>query len=171
MRFIFIITTVILLAPFGLTGLGAEPDGKPFARRQPAAIPGVVVPGGYTRQAPANTSRAVAMAIEDGLDAVELEVRRTKDGQHVIFDADQIDGKTSGTGPLADRTLAELQALDAGSWFAKRFAGAKIMTLAEGLDLARGKIGLVLVCRDVDPDQLARNNVRGHCRSSCRDGR
>src|SRR5579863_4667219 len=85
--------------------------------------PQVVVPGGYTRQAPANTARPVAMAIEDRLDCVELEVRRAKDGQHVIFDADALDKQSPGTGAVKEHSLAELQSLDAGSWFAPRFAG------------------------------------------------
>jgi len=96
------------------------------------------------------------MAIEDGLDCVELEVRRTKDGQHVVFDADTLDGRTSGTGAVKEHTLAELQALDAGGWFARRFTGAKILSLAEGLDLAKGKIHLLLVCQHVEPEQFVR---------------
>ncbi len=113
----------ILLAQLVSIGVAAEQGRRPFARSQPHAIPRIIVPGGYQRQAPPNTARAVALAIEDELDAVELEVRRTKDGQHVIFDAERVDGKTSGTGAIHDLTLAELQALDAGSWFAPRFAG------------------------------------------------
>ena len=136
---------------------GTEPGGAKIWRPlQPGARPRVVVPGGYTRQAPANTARPLVMASEDGLDCVELEVRRTKDGQHVVFDADQIEGKTSGTGMVRDYTLAELQSLDAGNWFAKRFAGAKVLSLAEALNLAKDRIHLLLVCQDVEPEQLVR---------------
>ena len=156
MRFNFLIlTTVILLAPLGRACFGVEPEGKPFSRRQPAAIPAVVVPGGYTRQAPANTSRALTMAIEDGLDAVELEVRRIKDGQHVIFDADKLDNKTSGTAgsptirwPNCRRSTPAVGSPSVmparRSWYWPRPC------------TWRGRIGLVLVCRDVDPDQMAR---------------
>lgn len=151
----WILATVLLMRLCPICD-GAEPVANPFTPRTPAAIPKVVAPGGYARQTPANTARAVAMAIEDGLDAMELDVRRTKDGRHVIFDADQLDGKSSGTGPLREQTLADLQALDFGSWFAKRFAGAKIVTLGECLDMARGKAGLVLVGRDVEPEAFAR---------------
>jgi glycerophosphoryl diester phosphodiesterase len=151
----------ILLGQLATVTSAADQGRQPFAPAAPNAIPMVVVPGGYKRQAPPNTSRAIAMAIEDELDAVELEVRRTSDGQHVIFDTERVDGKTSGTGAIKDLKLAELQALDAGSWFAPRFAGAKIMTLAECLALARGKIGLVLVCRDIEPEQLTREILAG----------
>lgn len=151
----------ILIAPFATVSYSADQGRQPFTPSQPSAIPKVIVPGGYQKQAPPNSARAIMMAIEDELDAVELEVRRTKDGQHVIFDADRVDGKTSGSGALKDLTLAELQSLDAGTWFAPRFAGAKVMTLAECLALTRDKIGLVLVCRDVDPEQLARELLAG----------
>ncbi len=153
----------VLLATFCLTSLCArqslaiEPAFNDILSvLPPGTRPRVVVPGGYTRQAPANTARPLVMAIEDGLDAVELDVRRTKDGQHVIFDVDELAGRTSGAGKPSDYTLAELQALDAGSWFAPRFTGDKILSLAEALELARNKIALVLVCRDVDPAQFAR---------------
>ncbi|MES1213425.1 MAG: glycerophosphodiester phosphodiesterase family protein, partial [Singulisphaera sp.] len=148
---------LLLLFSFYTTSLYAEQaDNLAFDRRAAGAVTKIVVPGGYSRQVPANTARALAMAIEDGLDVVEVEVRRSKDGQHVIFDADRLDGRTSGTGLLREKTLAELQELDAGSWFAPRFAGAKITSLVECLQQARGKIGLLLVCHDVDPEQLAR---------------
>ena len=135
---------------------GTEPgSAKIWRPLQPGARPRVVSPAAI-HGAPANTARPLVMASEDGLDCVELEVRRTKDGQHVVFDADQIDGKTSGTGAVRDYTLAELQSLDAGNWFAKRFAGAKVLSLAEALNLARDRIHLLLVCQDVEPQQLVR---------------
>ena len=40
---------------------------------------------------------------------------------------------TDGSGRVRDHTLAELRALDAGTKFARRFAGARILTLDEGL--------------------------------------
>jgi glycerophosphoryl diester phosphodiesterase len=140
-----------------LVCVGAEACAADLLDNAPrAGRPGVAVPGGYTRLAPANTARPLVMAIEDGLDCVELVVRRTKDGRHVAFDADRVDGKTSGSGAVGDQTLAELQALDAGSWFATRFAGAKILSSAEALALAKSKIQLLLVCQDVDSKQLVR---------------
>ena len=137
--------------------MAAEDVGSRFfGPVPPGARPKVVVPGGYTREAPANTARAIAMAIEDGLDCVELEVRRTKDGQHIVFDCERLDDQTSGTGSVRDHTLAEAQALDAGSWFARRFAGAKIQTLSECLNLCKDRVGLLLNCCDVDPAALVR---------------
>jgi len=151
----FCVTAALLLgAPAEpAQGAGGPSIGRRFIE---SSQPQVVAPGGYSRQAPANTARPIDLAIADGLDWVEVEVRRTKDGQHVAFDADKIDNLTSGTGAVREHTLAELTALDAGSWFARRFADARILSLAQCLELTKDRIGLIVVCRDVDPEVLVR---------------
>ncbi len=145
----------ILLLLNGITVASAAATEPFFRRSEDDSRPRVVQPGGCTRQAPANTARPISLAMEDGIDAVELVVRRSKEGTHVVFDTERVDDRTSGTGPVKDLTLAELQALDAGSWFAKRFADAKIMSLAQVLEMAGDRIGLVLDCQDVDAAKLA----------------
>ena len=40
---------------------------------------------------------------------VEVDVRLTKDGHHILFPDDRVDEKTDGTGRVRDRTLAEIQ--------------------------------------------------------------
>ncbi len=119
----------------------------------------VVVHRGLARQAPENTQAALAMCVEDGLEWVEIDVRLTKDGQHVLFLDGQLNDKSNGTGEIRDHTLDELKHMDFGSWFARRFAGAKILTLAEYIALAKGRINLVLDCKQVDP-QLLVNEIR-----------
>jgi len=116
----------------------------------------VMVSGGAGGIAPANTRPAIVAAIEDSIEWVEVPVRKTKDGKHVLFASDRLEGRSSGQGLVADHTLAELKELDCGNWFAKRFAGAKILTLGEVLALAKGKVNLCLDCRAVEPAQLAR---------------
>lgn len=116
----------------------------------PAGIVRVAVHGGMTRQAPENSAAAIELSIEDGLDAVAVDVRRTRDGQHVLFHDAMLDAKTNGAGPLTDHTWQQLWLLDAGSWFAPRFAGARMLTLEEALRLAQGRIPLVLNALDVD---------------------
>ena len=111
------------------------------------------------RQAPENTARALELSIADMVEWVAVDVRLTKDGQHVLFHDDQLGDKTDGAGRVRDRTLAELRALDAGTKFARRFTGARILTLAEGLELARGRINLYLECKDVDQAKLAQDVI------------
>ncbi len=47
-----------------------------------------------------------------------------------------------------DFTLAEIKRLDAGSWFDKKFAGARIPTFQEAVDLVKGKAGLYPELKD-----------------------
>ncbi len=49
-------------------------------------------------------------------------MRITKDGHHLLFDNADLPGKSDGSGAVRAHTLAEVQALDAGSSFARRFA-------------------------------------------------
>ena len=102
---------------------------------------------------------ALELSIADTVEWVAVDVRQTKDGQLVLFGDDQLGDKTDGTGRICDRTLAEIGALDAGSKFAPRFAGMRILTLTGGLQLARGRVNLCLNCKEIDPAQLARDVI------------
>jgi glycerophosphoryl diester phosphodiesterase len=106
--------------------------------------------------APENTARALEASIADTVEWAEVTIRRTRDGHHVLFGDDTLDAQTDATGRIRDRTLAEIRAADAGARFAPRFAGSRILTLEEALQLARGRINLQLDGNDVDPALLAR---------------
>jgi len=67
--------------------------------------------------APENTLAAFHAALVEGADGVELDVRQTADGVLVCFHDSGLGRTTNGRGPLRERTLVELLALDAGSWF------------------------------------------------------
>ncbi|HEV8121477.1 MAG TPA: glycerophosphodiester phosphodiesterase family protein [Candidatus Polarisedimenticolia bacterium] len=97
---------------------------------------------GSSVRAPENTLAAFEAAIKDGADAIEFDVRRTLDGVPVVLHDATLDRSTTGRGPLARTTLRELRRLDAGAWFDARFRGARVPTLAETLDLCRGRAGL-----------------------------
>jgi len=60
---------------------------------------------------------------------------------------------TSGPTPVRrwyvnDFTLAEIKRLDAGSYFGAKFAGTRILTFQEAIDLVRGKAGSTLSWKD-----------------------
>src|SRR5262249_23723463 len=114
----------------------------------------VMARGGLSGEVPRNTRQAIALAVDDNLEWIEVPLRLSKDNKHVVFGDDHLDRETNAPGPLKERTLAELQKLDAGSHFAPRFKGAKILSLEECLAIAKGKINLCLDCADVDPEQL-----------------
>jgi glycerophosphoryl diester phosphodiesterase len=78
-----------------------------------------------------NTLPSFALAQQQGADGIELDVWLSKDRALVIVHDDSVDSTTDGKGRVQDKTLAELKALDAGSWFNPRFAGTRIPTLDE----------------------------------------
>lgn len=63
---------------------------------------------------PENTLRSFVAAQQAGLDVIELDLHLSKDGALVVMHDTDVDRTTDGTGPIADKTLAELRALDAG---------------------------------------------------------
>ena len=89
---------------------------------------------GASEQAPPNTLAAFRLAAELGADGVELDVHLSRDGEVVVIHDDTVDRTTNGHGPVSELTLAELKALDAGSWFDPAFAGERIPTLQEVID-------------------------------------
>ena len=59
-----------------------------------------------------NTASSIRHAVVSGLDWIEVDVRRTKDGHLVVFHDETIDRKTTGSGPIAALELADLKAVD-----------------------------------------------------------
>lgn len=112
-----------------------------------------VARAGRSAPAPRNSRQTIALAIDDALEWIELDVRRTADGHHVMVHGLTLDGN-AGAGPIAQLPLAELRKLDAGSWFAKRFSAARVLSLDECLALCKGKINLCLDCHNVDASSL-----------------
>jgi len=106
---------------------------------------------GALQQAPENTAPALERCVQDGFEWAEVDVRLSKDGRHVIFHDGQVDGKTDGTGQIGQLNLEEIAALDAGSWFAPRFAGERLLTLKECLSLSKDRLNLYLDCKHMDP--------------------
>ena len=95
---------------------------------------------GASAHAPENTIPSFELALTQGADAIELDAKLTSDGQIVVFHDATIDRTTEGTGRLAQKTLAELRSLDAGSSFSDQFRGTKIPTLEEVFEAVGKKI-------------------------------
>ena len=69
---------------------------------------------GGAREAPSSTMYALRRAAALGADALELDVHRSADGHLVVCHDATVDRTTDGTGRIAELTLSQLQALDAG---------------------------------------------------------
>ncbi|YCM42992.1 glycerophosphodiester phosphodiesterase family protein [Verrucomicrobiaceae bacterium 227] len=89
--------------------------------------------------APENTLAAINQAFLDGAAGTEIDTRMTADGVVIAFHDGTVDRTTNGSGNVEVMTLAEIKALDAGSWFSPDFVGEKIPTLTEALNVAKGK--------------------------------
>jgi len=107
-----------------------------------AKRPLVIAHRGNSKVAPENTLPAFASAVQVGVDFVELDYCHTADGSLVVFHDKTLDRCTDACQqwggkkiPLAAKSLAEIRLLDAGSWFEPQFAGTRIPTLEEALDV------------------------------------
>lgn len=89
---------------------------------------------GASAAAPENTIAAFELAIEQGADAIELDVHLSRDDHPVVIHDFALERTTDGTGPVRERTVRELKRLDAGGWYGGRFRGQRIQTLAEVLE-------------------------------------
>jgi glycerophosphoryl diester phosphodiesterase len=157
-------TPIVILCGALMVSAGPAPVNEPrdfpfFEPINPPRAVQVMAHRGAMGRAPENTAPALEQSIADGVEWVEVDVRLTKDGHHVLFHDATLDAKTDGTGRVRDRALADLQRFDAGAKFARRFAGRRVLTLAEGLDLARGRVNLYLDLKEIDPARLAREVV------------
>lgn len=116
---------------------------------------------GFSKAAPENTPAAFRKAIELRPDFVECDVRQTKDGQLVVIHDKSVDRTTDGKGLVADMTFAELRDLDAGSWFGPDFAGERLPTLEEVLDLAKGQVVLVIEIKEEGTEDQVIDLIKG----------
>ncbi|WP_246210730.1 glycerophosphodiester phosphodiesterase [Vogesella oryzae] len=85
---------------------------------------------GGGRLAPENTLAGMATAVQYGYGAVEFDVKLSADGICVLLHDDTLERTSNGQGLAAQHDIAALSRLDAGSWFAPRFAGEPLPTFA-----------------------------------------
>jgi glycerophosphoryl diester phosphodiesterase len=102
--------------------------GKPAANPQLIAHRGVH--GGQSVQFPENSVAAFQNAVDLGVDWLEMDVQMTRDGHLVVIHDVTVDRTTNGSGRVADLTLAEIQALDAGG-------GERVPTFREVIEFAK----------------------------------
>lgn len=103
--------------------------------------PRVIAHRGYCAIAPENTLPSFELALEAGARLVELDYHLSRDGVPVVIHDPTLDRTTDARKrwhkkgiTVSDRTASEIQSLDAGSWFAPKFAGVRVPLLAEALE-------------------------------------
>ncbi len=124
------------------------------------AHPLIVAHRGYSAKAPENTLAAVQMALDAGVDAIEIDVRMSADGVPVVIHDETVDRTTASTGRVADLTAAQLGALDAGSWMSEKFSDQMIPTLRQVLELTAGRVQLVVELKEEGSEVAVAELVR-----------
>jgi glycerophosphoryl diester phosphodiesterase len=102
--------------------------------------PFVVAHRGASAARPEHTLAAYELALEEGADGVECDVRLTRDGHLVCVHDRRVDRTSNGSGLVSDMTLAELREFDYGGWHPSRRSGeaaktTSLLTLEELITL------------------------------------
>lgn len=93
--------------------------------------PRVIGHRGACAYAPENTLIAMQVAADLGVKWIEFDVMLTRDEEAIIMHDETLDRTTNGHGRVADTPYSVIEKLDAGSWFAPKFAGTKVPTFEE----------------------------------------
>ena len=128
----------------------------------------IVCHRGANHIAPENTLVAAQLCFERRYNFVELDLRTSADGRLVVLHDKSVDRTTDGTGAVAELPWAQLNELDAGSWFDKKFGDQRIPLFSEMLILAReGGGGLYVELKKVDPQSMLNEVAAADMMQSC----
>jgi len=97
---------------------------------------------GASAYAPENTLAAFGLAADQGADGIEFDVQLSADGWPVILHDFRVERTTNGTGKVAELSLVQLQALDAGE-------GQHIPTLDELFEMLGPRLIYNIELKDV----------------------
>jgi glycerophosphoryl diester phosphodiesterase len=119
----------------------------------------VIAHRGAAGKAPENTLASIRQAIEDGADMIEIDVQESNDGEVVVIhDSDFM--KLSGNDlKVRDGSLKQIQEIDIGSWFDPGFSAERVPTLAQVLEMARGKVRVIIELKYYGHDQQLEQRV------------
>ena len=131
--------------------MNASETNLPALKLLASQRPLVIGHRGYCQFAPENTLPSFKLAVAAGADLAELDYYHTKDGKLIVIHDGELDRTTDATKRWGEKhirvetkTAAEIQSLDAGSWFDPKYAGTRIPLLAEALDtIQKGSVTLI----------------------------
>lgn len=144
-------TAVLMACCFTVAALGLNLSyvysvftGKANFRLALFQNPTVMAHRGLSADAPENTLYAFSDAISVGADFIELDVQQTRDGVLVVMHDSNLKRTTGVNKDIWDVDYADIQNLDAGSWFDPAYANARIPTLEETLQFVdkRAKLNI-----------------------------
>lgn len=116
---------------------------------------------GAPREEPENTLASFRRAIDIGVDWIEFDLRKTKDGVLVVIHDDGVDRTTNGRGLVRHMTFGELQELDAGN-------GQKIPSLQQVIDLSRDRVKMDMEIKEGGIEADVASAIEGnHITAQC----
>lgn len=136
-----------------------DPDARPIVGHR-----------GNRAHAPENTLASFREAVALGVDAVEFDLRVSRDGQLVVFHDPTLERTTDGTGPLAARTVAELRRLDAGARFTPdggrtlpwRRRGVTVPTFDELVESLPRDLAFIVELKTPEATDLVKDAIARH---------
>ena len=125
---------------------------------------------GNRAHAPENTLESLRQAAALGVDAVEFDLRVSRDGVLVVIHDETLDRTTDGSGPVALKTVAELKGLDAGARFTAdggqtfpwRGRGVRVSTFDEIIESLPRELPCIIELKTPVATELVRVAVRRH---------
>ncbi|MVP01644.1 glycerophosphodiester phosphodiesterase [Paenibacillus lutrae] len=100
-----------------------------------ASKPIIIAHRGAKGLAPENKLGAFRLGLEQGCEAIELDIHLSADGELIVIHDATLDRTTDGQGEILAKSLAEIKAVDAGSWYSEAYKGETVPTLGEVFDL------------------------------------
>ena len=135
----FLLAGLLLLS--GCSSIQSEASGVPDY------APLIIAHRGASAVEPEHTFLAYNQALEDGADYIEIDLRRTADGELVAMHDETVDRTTDGKGLVEEQTLEEVKALDAGE-------GQTVPTLGEILDWYGSGVHYYIETREDEAGEL-----------------
>ena len=125
---------------------------------------------GNRAHAPENTLESLREAVALGVDAVEFDLRVSRDGKLVVIHDETLDRTTNGSGPVALRTVTELKGLDAGARFTPdggrtfpwRGRGVRLSTFDEIIESLPRELPCIVELKTAAATEPLRVAVRRH---------
>jgi glycerophosphoryl diester phosphodiesterase len=140
-RFAVYVMVCLFAAPTKITFASSEDIASKFLDVNERVM--VAAHRGDWRHHPENSLSAIQGCIDAGVDVVEIDVRKTKDGYLVLMHDETVDRTTDGSGKVSDLTLSEIKELclkeQQGGSFAQ-LTEEKVPTLEEAMNIAKDKI-------------------------------
>ncbi len=100
---------------------------------QVSSVPPIIGHRGACGHAPENTLASIRQAAVLGVRWVELDAKLSCDSEIILLHDDKLDRTSDGSGMVAEKDWAELQALDAGRWYGEVFSGERIPSLRQAI--------------------------------------